>query len=121
MVCNPATKEQCIRIIYQLVRYGNVATVSDTALSLHLSQNDARAVIDELSGCGLVSLQDNTLGLTSLGRHIAKSILHNFEVVCDYLVQNTGLDRKTAVQVACALEHVLDFDMIDDLIPQPAY
>lgn len=120
MVCHPATKEQYIRIIYQLVRNGSTATVSDAALSLHLSQTDTRAVIEQLSASGIVALADNQLRLTALGKRVAKSILHNFEVVCDYLIQTVGLDRKTAVRVACALEHVLDFDLVDELTLQTA-
>lgn len=110
------SKENYLKIIGRLVAENDPTTIGNIAAELDVQEADARQVIDELHEMGLVFQVGDQVHLTASGNETAGKIVHNYEMVQEYLTRCLGVDESAATTVACALEHTLDYNMIEQAL-----
>lgn len=110
------SKENYLKIIGKLVAENEHTTITDIAAELNVAESDAQQTIGELYQMGLVFQINDQVHLTTSGSDAAGKIVHNYEIVLEYLTTRLEIDESTATTVACALEHTLDYNMIEQAL-----
>ncbi|MGI6153330.1 MAG: metal-dependent transcriptional regulator [Christensenellaceae bacterium] len=109
------SKEHYLKIIHELIRQNGSARVSEIAQKLDVTKASASRAVNELTARGLLYREGKLVRLTSTGERVSRQILEHFEIVKNYLMESAKIDEATATTVACALEHVLDYEQVEQL------
>jgi DtxR family Mn-dependent transcriptional regulator len=90
---------------------------------LHIAEKDVHNHIYELSQQGDVSFQeDGRILLTEKGIATGKQIIKKHEVLQSFLSEILGMDRSSASDEACKIEHAVSdetIDRLDDYLRSP--
>ena len=96
--------ENYLETILVLSRNGPVRSV-DIAEELAFSRPSVSVAMKNLRETGHIEMSDEGyIALTGSGREIAQSMLERHTLISDWLIF-LGVDRTTAVQDACKIEH----------------
>jgi len=99
--------ENYLETILVLSLKGNKVRSIDIANELEYSKPSVSVAMKNLRGKGyILTNTDGYITLTPKGRKIADSMYERHVAISDWLVF-LGVDRKTAVQDACKMEHVM--------------
>jgi DtxR family Mn-dependent transcriptional regulator len=90
---------------------------------LHITEKEVRTHMDELAHQGDVRLQeDGRIHLTEKGIATGKQIIKKHEVLQSFLSEILGMDRSSASDEACKIEHAVSdetIDRLDDYLKAP--
>ena len=99
--------EMYLETIYVLSRTSNTVRSIDVGEYMGYSKPSVSRAMGLLKNGGYVTADENGfLSLTEAGREIAEKIYERHTVLTDVLV-HLGVDRETAVEDACRIEHVI--------------
>jgi len=88
----------------------------DLSTVLHIAEKDVRTHMDELAQQGDVFLEgDGRILLTEKGIATGKQIIKKHEVLQSFLSEILGMDRSSASDEACKIEHAVSDETIDRL------
>jgi len=95
-------------------RYGSVRSI-DIANELDFSKPSVSIAMKKLRENGCIEMDsDGYITLTDKGRSIAEAVYERHTLLSDWLVF-LGVDRKTAVEDACLIEHVISKESFEAL------
>lgn len=93
-------------------KIGNVRSV-DIAHELEFKKPSVSVAMKNLRQNGYIQVDDNGfITLTSSGRQIAETMYERHLLFSRWLIE-LGVDKKTAVEDACKMEHVLSTESFD--------
>lgn len=99
--------ENYLETILVLGRDGNKVRSIDVVNELEYSKPSVSIAMKNLRENGYIEIdKDGYISLTKSGRKIAESMYERHMLISDWLMY-LGVDRKTAVDDACKMEHVL--------------
>ena len=99
--------ENYLETILILSLEGNQVRSIDIANELEYSKPSVSVAMKNLRGKGYILMDaDGYITLTAKGRKIADSMYERHVAISDWLVL-LGVDKKTAVQDACKMEHTM--------------
>ena len=76
---------------------------------------DINADLMQLVSAGDLRLHDDTIVLTDQGRHLGRRVIKKHETLQCFLSEMLGMDRSSASDEACTLEHSISDETIDRL------
>ncbi len=95
---------ETILVLHQ--RNGNVRSI-DIANEMNFSKPSVSRAMSKLREGGFVNMDnDGMITLTPSGREIAEKIFERHNVLSKLLIQ-LGVDKETATEDACRIEHVI--------------
>jgi DtxR family Mn-dependent transcriptional regulator len=104
-ILSPAL-EDYIETIALLKKEKDYARISDIAEALNVKSSSANAAIKFLADNGLVMHEKyGPITLTEKGRIAAQEVQKKHDVLFNFLSQLLFIDKETAKQEACAIEH----------------
>ena len=110
------TKEDCLESIYVLGRSRKIVRSVDVANSLGITKPSVSVMLRSLEEEGYVSKAPQSelfeLSLTEKGRELAEQLYERHCFFEEMLIW-AGVQRETADQEACALEHALSQESFD--------
>ena len=99
--------ENYLETILILSRMGEKVRSIDIVNVLEYSKPSISVAMKKLRKEGLIVMdEDGYITLTGKGRKIAESMYERHVAISDWLI-SLGVDKKTAVQDACRMEHVV--------------
>ena len=99
--------ENYLETILILSRMGEKVRSIDIVNVLEYSKPSISVAMKKLRKEGFIVMdEDGTITLTGKGRKIAESMYERHIAISDWLI-SLGVDKKTAVQDACKMEHIL--------------
>ncbi|MFA5346639.1 MAG: metal-dependent transcriptional regulator [Methanoregula sp.] len=103
-------------ILIHTGRYSYPPSAQDLGKALHIDESDVRTHMDELAYQGDVSLHDDgSITLTDRGTTTGKQIIKKHETLQCFLSEILGMDRSSASDEACKIEHAVSDETIDRL------
>ena len=114
-------------ILIHTGRYSYPPSAQDLGKVLKIDEGDVRTHMDELSNQGDIFLHDDGgITLTDQGTATGKQIIKKHETLQCFLSEILGMDRSSASDEACKIEHAVSDETIDRLgdflripVPQP--
>ena len=101
------SEETYLETIFVLSQNKNQVRSVDIANELDYSRPSVSVAMKNLRLCGYIIVDDDGyISLTKNGREIAESMYERHMLISDWLVF-LGVDKKTAVNDACRIEHFL--------------
>lgn len=101
-------------ILILLNRCGEVRSI-DIVHEMELSKPSVSRAMGILKEGGFINIDDGGyITLTEAGREVAETIYERHRVLTDWLV-GIGVDKKTAAEDACRMEHAISAESFDKL------
>lgn len=105
------SREHYIKAIYELDPAGNGARVSDIASLLGVTKASASRAVKLLCEKNLaVRCENLEVSLTPKGESQAVYVNEKYRIIKQYFMA-LGVDEKTAAADACAMEHIISFEV----------
>ena len=112
--------EMYLETIYVLSKKSSTVRSIDVCEQLGYSKPSVSRAVGLLKQGGFLTVEtDGTLHLTDAGHEIAQKIYNRHNVLTELLVK-LGVDRQTAAEDACKMEHVIS-DATFDAISKHLY
>jgi len=109
--------EDYLEAIYLIKKTKKIVKVKDIAIALKIKLPSVTEMIRKLSRKGLVKYEKyGYIELTKKGELLARKIYKKHEILFNFLTKFLGLDKKTALQDACKMEHGLSKKTLNKLI-----
>ena len=96
-----------VETIGEMVENHGHAHVSVLAERLGVSKPSVVQMLGRLSKLGIVKREGTEVLLTAAGRRLANSLGDKHALLREFMVNELGMDQKTADTDACRLEHVV--------------
>ncbi|MHA1114555.1 MAG: metal-dependent transcriptional regulator [Candidatus Heimdallarchaeum aukensis] len=114
---NTIRKEEYIEIIYDICLEKGIAKVSEIKKRLKLqSLSSVTEMVQKLHEEGLIKYEKyKGVTITEKGLSVAKQLLQRHQAIEDFLLF-LQIDKKIALQDACAIEHVISEQSIEAII-----
>ena len=110
------TIEDYVELFYDLQKGKNRVHTNDIASALKINPASVTEIFKKLSEAGYVNYEKYTgATLTKKGRKIAIATKKKHDILTEFLVL-LGVDKKTAEEDACEMEHILHPDTMDTVI-----
>ena len=113
MPLTSSLEDQLKAILVLHKKHGNSRCV-DVADYLGVSKPSVSRAVKELTKSGHIIKKDGALYLTQQGRQYAEQICERYQFFTARLV-DAGVDRKTAEQDACSIEHAVSAESFQKL------
>ncbi|MCL2236096.1 MAG: metal-dependent transcriptional regulator [Defluviitaleaceae bacterium] len=104
--------ENYLEAILILEQGGRPVRSVDIAVHLGYSRPSVSAAVKKLTAEGFVEVAGGTITLTKDGREIAETMYERHIILSDWLI-SLGVDKQTAVDDACRIEHVISKESFD--------
>ena len=112
-----ASLEDYLEAIFGLVEKNKVARSKDIAGRLKVSKSSVTKALRALSDRELINYTPyDVITLTDQGMEVAGRIAKRHQVLQDFFVKVLAVDKKTAGDVACRMEHIVPPGMMERLI-----
>lgn len=109
--------EDYLEVIAELQKEDHVARAKDIADRLGVTRGTVTSALKNLHEKGLINYQPYShITLTGTGENLAASIIHRHETLTRYLQEVLRLPSETAEANACRAEHVLDIEVIEQMV-----
>jgi DtxR family Mn-dependent transcriptional regulator len=103
-------------ILIHTGRYSHPPSAQDISEALHIDEGDVRTHVGELADMGDIRLRDDgRIILTDQGTATGKQIIKKHETLQSFLSEILGMDRSSASDEACRIEHAVSDETIDRL------
>lgn len=110
------SNEDYLEAIGLLSEKGGKAQVRDIAGMLKVKMPSVTAAVKQLADMGLVYyVQYAPVRLTTKGRHVANKIIRKHGILFDFLREELLLSEERANEVACQIEHIMNYEEISKL------
>lgn len=94
----------------------NKVRITDIAMELDVAKSSVHQAVTQLEKAGLVVHERyGPLELTTKGRKEAVKVRNKHEILVKFLTKVLGVDRETADDEACLMEHVISQATIEKL------
>jgi len=111
------SQEMYLEVIYNIDQQGEVIRSIDIAKILGYSKPSVNRGINKLKEEGFVSQEPyGHITLTEKGRKEASRIKNRHIYLTDFLTLSLGIDKETAENDACRIEHVVSKETMDAVI-----
>ena len=99
--------EMYLETIYVLSERGINVRALDVSEEMGFSKPSVSRALKKLVGDGFIKIEENGyITLTASGRNVAEKIYERHNILTKMLM-NLGVDKKTASEDACRIEHVI--------------
>ena len=103
--------------IFQLLKYEQVARVTDIARKMSVTMSTVTSALKKLQAKKLINYSPYaTVSLTANGKVTAERIFRRHEVLSDFFQNVLALPAKKAVENACRIEHQIDDILLERLV-----
>jgi len=110
------SKEDYLRIIYELSKTKKNIRTSDVAEMLGITRASVSSMMSELKKTGLIDKEKyGSISLTNEGYKLAEQIKDRYELIMSFLVDVLGVNKKVAKIDACKIEHALSQETAEKL------
>jgi len=111
-----ASLEDYIETIYHLVQQQQVARVKDIAMKLKVQNASVTGALQMLKKKELIHYAPYSyISLTEKGTEIAKNVIKKHSILRHFFVDVLIVDKKTAEENACRIEHFISNEILDKL------
>lgn len=114
-------REDALKHLHRCEMHGKQPTTESLAGALHISTNDAAALLQDLEALELVDLSEGELRLTKLGQESALHIMRAHRLWERYLADQTGYSALEWHERAEEREHSITPQQADELAAQLGY
>lgn len=112
-----ASLEDYIEAIYHIITKKQVARSKDIASSLHVSKASVTEALRILSKKGLINYAPyDPITLTAIGKSTAEDVIFRHDALKRFFIEVLAIDRKTAEESACKVEHAAPPEVISRMI-----
>lgn len=112
-----ATLEDYVETIYNLQQANRVARVKDIAESLGITRGSVSASLKTLAEKELIDYAPYSfITLTKTGEALAREIVRRHDALSRFFRTLLGMDKETAEDNACRVEHAVDLEAVDRLV-----
>lgn len=109
--------EDYLEAIYVLQEKGGEVRITDLAASLNLSKPSANRAVSTLKEARLVEHEKyGTITLTPEGEKIGRDVYSRHCILARFFTENLGIDRETAEEDACRIEHVISAETLQKFL-----
>lgn len=109
--------EDYLETIYELMRGNEYARVRDIAAARGVKPGSVSPAMRRLADLGLISyVQREYISLTDQGREEARRVFARHQLLTRFFREILGMERASAEQDACAMEHSLSPEAMDRLV-----
>lgn len=109
--------EDYLETIFNLEKANRVARVKDIAANLKVTMPSVTGALKILKEKNLVNYEKNSfISLTKKGLKIAKVVLNKHRTLTRFLETILIIPSERAQDMACKMEHAIDFDTTDRMI-----
>jgi len=103
-------------ILIHTGRYSDPPSAQDLSEALHINEGEVSTHMGELADMGDIRLRDDgRIMLTDQGTATGKQIIKKHETLQSFLSEILGMDRSSASDEACRIEHAVSDETIDRL------
>jgi DtxR family Mn-dependent transcriptional regulator len=111
-----ASLEDYLEAIYHIVRNKKAARSKDISERLGVNRSSVTGALHSLSEKKLINYAPyDIVTLTREGERLALGITQRHSVLREFLVKVLGIDRESAEESACRMEHAVSQDILDRL------
>jgi DtxR family Mn-dependent transcriptional regulator len=108
--------EDYLETIHAIIRKKGAARPTDIARARNVAASSVTTALKNLSRMGLVNHEPYDLvTLTPEGSRIARKVTEKHDVLRDFFVSVLEIDRETAEECACGIEHVIPENVLERL------
>ncbi len=109
--------EMYLETILRLSESHEIVRSIDVAQAMHFSKPSVSRAMKNLKENGYIAINPETGNIVLLkpGREIAESIYSRHKILSSFLVK-LGVDRATATEDACRIEHVISEETVQAII-----
>ncbi len=107
--------EDYLKVVYMLQQRGEEVRLKEVARVMGLKPPTVLQYINKLSEMGLVSYSQGKIRLTEEGKRRAEEIAKKYEVIKRFFCDVLGLSEDKAAEIACLIEHIMDWEAINKL------
>jgi DtxR family Mn-dependent transcriptional regulator len=112
-----ASLEDYLEAIFNLTRKSAIARSKDIARELGVTRPSVTGALRQLARKCLINYQPYGLvSLTKAGQTKAMMVVRKHEIIRSFFADVLGVDRATAQQAACKVEHSLGLPIVDRLM-----
>lgn len=109
-----SSQEMYLKTIFLLCEEQKVARVKDIAANLNVTMSSVNGAIKGLTDRGFCRhSRYGYVDLTDEGRNAALAVLDKYRVITRFLHEILGVERKTADDDACEMEHIVSPQTLD--------
>lgn len=109
--------EDYLEVILELEKTRKVARGKEIAQKLNIQPGSVTGALKTLDKKGLIHWEKyGYITLTRKGMRIAENITRRHEVIKDFLVNVLQIDRESADNTACRMEHAIDDTTMERLV-----
>src|SRR5690554_426606 len=102
------SREDYLRVIYELFRLNKAIRTSDIAERLGVTRASVSGMMTKLKNCGLIDKEKyGWISLTEDGYKLAEQIKSKYDIIVSFLVDVLGVNKATAKKDACNIEHAI--------------
>ena len=107
------TIEDYVELVYDLQKEKKRVHTNDIAFALNINPASVTEIFQKLSEAGYVNYEKYSgATLTDKGRKVAMTTKKKHEILTEFLML-LGVDKKTAEDDACEMEHILHHNTIE--------
>lgn len=100
--------ENYLETVFVLQREHGHAHVKDIAKTIRIKMPSVTEALRKLKKSNLVNYDRySSVTLTQKGKGIAQKVMRRHQVLCKFLHEILGIDKKIAEEDACKIEHVI--------------
>lgn len=108
--------EDYLETIFVLQQQKGAVRVTDIAAELNVSKPSVNRAVGTLKEAEMLTHESyGTIMLTPEGETLAAQILHRHKLLKRFLVNTLGVEKQTAEDDACRMEHVMSAQTIEKL------
>ena len=108
------SREDYLEAIYMLIKENGACRPTDIAVKLSVSKPSVSVALNKLEAENYIRRDDWKIILTESGNDVACRTLQKHNFFKDWLMA-AGIDKSTAEQEACHIEHVISDDSFDKI------
>jgi len=113
------SREDYLRIIYELAEFSKAIRSSDVAEMLGVTRASVSRMMSELKNSGLIEKEKyGSVVLTEKGYNLAEQIKNKHDLIVRFLIDVLGVNTAIANEDACEMEHAVSRETAEKLSVQ---
>lgn len=109
--------EDYLETIFILNKERGEIRITDIANAMEISKPSVNKAVSNLKNQGFLTHQKyGEIKLTKEGKELAKSIYFKHSTLVNFLTKKLGINKETAENDACKIEHVISPETLEKLI-----
>ena len=113
------SREDYLRIIYELAEFSKAIRSSDVAEMLGVTRASVSRMMSELKNSGMIEKEKyGSVVLTEKGYNLAEQIKNKHDLIVRFLIDVLGVNTAIANEDACEMEHAVSRETAEKLSVQ---